>query len=228
MLQWALPPPPYPEAELDRRLWESPHYEPTTYSLAKVAALRSVVPGTGQKFSHFPPSPQSLIAGSSLQAEHVRNNWPVRLVTSVAGLSKGKTGEGEGRVTEKALRSITLRSNCLLGWGLMKPSGGKKRLGPGQDDPDRQVEGTGASVSPESHSAYRKESSNLSTLRLSIKRKSTFTRSWGPVVSRSLLLGVDALVERTACTHGNTCHNIHFRFTEGFHINHLIWSTQCQ
>lgn len=180
MLQWALPPPPYPEAELDRRLWESPHYEPTTYSLAKVAALRSVVPGTGQKFSHFPPSPQSLIAGSSLQAEHVRNNWPVRLVTSVAGLSKGKTGEGEGRVTEKALRSITLRSNCLLGWGLMKPSGGKKRLGPGQDDPDRQVEGTGASVSPESHSAYRKESSNLSTLRLSIKRKSTFTRSWGP------------------------------------------------
>lgn len=77
----------------------------------------------------------------------------------------------------------------------MKPSGGEERLGLGQDGLDRQGEGTGASVPPpQSLNAYRKESFNLSTLRLFIKRKATITRSGTPVVSRSLFLGVDALV----------------------------------
>lgn len=78
----------------------------------------------------------------------------------------------------------------------MKPSGGEKRLGSGQNDLDRLGLGTGANMSPQIAQCLQKESSNLSTLTLSIKRKATITRYWGPQWSgRSLFLGVSALVE---------------------------------
>lgn len=93
-------------------------------------------------------------------------------------------GVGEGRFTEKVSRKITLRGSCLLGWGFMKPSRWEEKLGPEKDDQDRLGIGTGASVCPPTpcklHNAYRKESSNLSTFRFSIKINATITRLWGP------------------------------------------------
>lgn len=85
---------------------------------------------------------------------------------------------------------------------------------------------------PKSHNAYRKESSDLSTLNAPYKEQGHHHQVPGaPVSDRSLFLDVSAVVEeRTELVPmiTFTLKVVHFRFTEGFHMNHLIWSMQGQ